>query len=110
MWELAAFAMFLVAAWVWVVSMRAREAAIEAGRRACEAERVQLLDWTVALKKIRFMRNPDGRMQLQRTYEFEYSDTGNNRLNGSVTLLGSKLHSVHLQQRTTYPHDVVNLH
>ena len=35
-------------------------------------------------------------MRLRRVYHFEYSDTGDNRRNGHVTLLGSELVMLHL--------------
>lgn len=110
MMEIAILVLFLVGAWLWVDSMRARESAIDAGRRACDAENVQLLDWTVALKRIRIARDFDGRLRLQRTYEFEYSDTGNNRLKGALTMHGSRLVTVHLQTNDTLPSNIVRLH
>ena len=42
----------------------------------------------MALDRIRPMRDGDGHLKLRRVYRFEYSDTGNNRRKGSVTLLG----------------------
>ena len=33
----------------------------------------------------------DGRLLLRRVYNFEYSDTGDNRRNGSVVLLGHRV-------------------
>lgn len=108
--ELLVLAVILLGGWFWVDSMRAREAALEAGRRACEAENVQFLDWTVAMTSIRIARAADGRIRLRRIYQFEFSDTGNNRLKGSITLLGTQLLSVHLAPgERSYP-SVAHLH
>ena len=74
--EISVLALFLFGGWFWVDSMRVREVALEAGRRACAAEGVQFLDWTVAVVKIRIARSVDGRLRLRRIYEFEFSDTG----------------------------------
>ena len=55
-----------------------------------------LLDDTVALASLRPGRDDEGRLRLRRVYRFEYSDTGNNRRDGQVTLLGSELVTLHL--------------
>jgi hypothetical protein len=94
--ELGALFAFLAAAWFWLDSLRARDVALDGARRACEAEGVQLLDWTVAMKRIRLGRDEEGRRGFQRTYEFEFSDTGNNRIGGSITIVGRQLLSLSL--------------
>ena len=78
-------------AWLWLDSLRAREVAVRAAREVCVAEGLQLLDWTVAITSLKLARNEGGRIQLQRAYDFEYSDTGNNRLKGSVVLRGHRV-------------------
>ena len=78
-------------AWLWLDSLKAREAAITAARAACAAEELQLLDATVAIASLKLARGEDGRVRLQRAYDFEYSDTGDNRLKGSVVLRGHQV-------------------
>lgn len=108
--ELLTLLIFIAGALFWTDSMRAREAALDAGRRACAAEGVQLLDWTVMLKKTRFSRGEDGRMHVKRVYEFEFSDTGNNRIRGSITLLGRELLALNLPVAHVIPSAVARLH
>jgi uncharacterized protein DUF3301 len=91
MLEFTILIVFVAGAWFWLDSLRARDVALDGARRACEAEGVQLLDWTVAVKKIRLGRDDEGRRGLQRTYEFEFSDTGNNRVGGSITVIGRQM-------------------
>ena len=79
------------AVWLWIDSLHAREAAVAAARHACAVEGLMLLDDTVAIAALKLARNDDGRIQVQRAYNFEYSDTGNNRRNGSVVLLGRRV-------------------
>lgn len=86
----------LAAGWLWLDSFKAREAGIRAVRAACDADDLQLLDDTVALASLRPARDDEGRLRLRRVYRFEYSDTGDNRCNGQVTLLGSELLLLHL--------------
>ncbi len=78
-------------AWLWLDSLRARESAVRSARAACAVDGFMLLDDTVAISSVRPARDGNGRLQLQRTYEFEYSDTGDNRLKGTVILLGHRL-------------------
>ncbi|WP_313950188.1 DUF3301 domain-containing protein [Accumulibacter sp.] len=94
--ETLSLLLMLAAGWFWIDSFKAREAGIRAVRAACDAEELQLLDDTVALGSLRPGRDDDGRMRLRRVYHFEYSDTGDNRRNGHVTLLGSELVMLHL--------------
>ncbi len=81
----------LAAGWFWLDSFKAREAAVRAARAACLADALLLLDDTVALASLRPQRDDEGQLRLRRVYDFEYSDTGDNRRRGSVTLLGDEL-------------------
>ncbi|MGH8634870.1 MAG: DUF3301 domain-containing protein [Burkholderiales bacterium] len=78
-------------AWLWFDSLKAREAAIRAARAVCASEGLMLLDDTVAISGLKPARGENGHLRLQRAYDFEYSDTGNNRLKGSLVLLGHRL-------------------
>jgi Protein of unknown function (DUF3301). len=75
-------------AWLWLDSLKARDVAMQAARAACAAEGLMLLDDTVAIAALKLKRARDGRIRLQRAYEFEYSDSGDNRIEGSIVLLG----------------------
>lgn len=77
--------------WFWADSFKAREAGIRAARAACAADGLLLLDDTIALGSLRPERDEDGVLRLRRVYDFEYSDTGDNRRRGSVTMLGDQL-------------------
>jgi Protein of unknown function (DUF3301) len=78
-------------AWLWIDSLKAREAAIRAAKQACASENLLLLDDTVAIRHMSFGRNSEGQLQLRRVYFFEYSDTGENRNDGSIAMLGSRV-------------------
>ena len=90
-WELLGLIVLAGGAWLWLDSLKARDGGIAAARAACNAEGLQLLDDTVSLASLRPVRNDDGRLLLRRVYNFEYSDTGDNRRNGSVVLLGHRV-------------------
>lgn len=82
--------------WFWFGSMRVREHAIAAGRRASTEARVQFLDDTVALVQTRLARNQNGQLQFVRRYRFEFSDTGDNRRPGVIYMMGHRLESVEM--------------
>lgn len=89
--EILSLAAFAAVAWLWLDSLKAREIAVRAARNACSADGLLLLDDTVAIANLKPVRDDDGHLKLQRSYGFEYSDTGDNRLKGSVVLLGHRV-------------------
>jgi hypothetical protein len=89
--EIAGILTLAALAWLWLDSLKAREAAIVAARAACEAEGLLLLDATVSIASLKLARDGEGRLKLQRAYDFEYSDTGDNRKKGSLVLLGTSV-------------------
>lgn len=97
MWQAAAIALIVVGAYFWIDSLRARERALAAGRSACARYGVQLLDETVQFAKLRLARDDGGRLRLRRTYTFEFSDTGNNRRDGAIVMLGGELQDLQLE-------------
>jgi hypothetical protein len=95
--EIALLLVFVAGVWYWYDSMRAREQALRVGRTACERDGLQLLDDTVQCVRLRLARNEAGRLQLQRTYRFEFSDTGVNRRDGSMVLHGAQVESLYME-------------
>ncbi len=97
MWEAVSLVVLAVGVYFWIDSLRARERAVAAGRAACDRYGVQLLDDTVAIAQLRFARDDEGRLKLRRTYAFEFSDTGNNRRQGAIVMLGGMLAELQLE-------------
>lgn len=88
----------LLAGGVWFVSdsLKAREAAHVAARKACAEEGVQFLDDTVSQSGMRIARDGEGRAVLERYFRFEFSPTGDDRQQGRVRLLGNRVQEVRL--------------
>lgn len=99
MTEIFFLILFVALGWLWWDSMQAREAAVTAARAACEAEGLLFLDDTVGIASIKPARNANGRLRLQRAYDFEFSDTGDNRVKGSVVMLGRRVMLLNLLPR-----------
>lgn len=97
MWELAALAALCAAIAFWFDMLRAREAALGACRAACMRYELLLLDDTVACTRLRLARDAEGRLHIARTYGFEFSDTGNNRRQGTICLLGCRPDEITLE-------------
>lgn len=87
--------LFAMLAWFWLDSLRANELARDAGRRFCDSADVQFLDDTVSISSLSLSRHM-GKLALVRTYRFEFSDTGDRRLDGEVVLKGHRLESVRM--------------
>jgi len=89
--EIAGILLLAALAWLWLDSLRARDVALRTACEACASEGLMLLDYTVAIASLKLTRNENGRIQIQRAYDFEYSDTGDNRLKGSIVLRGHRV-------------------
>lgn len=88
--NLSAILLLLLLGWFWLDSLRAREIAFGICRAACERSDLQLLDQTVALRRIRLAWGREG-MRLRRVYRFEFSEEGVGRRSGYLVLRGIAL-------------------
>ena len=95
--ELIFLAVLLAILFFWWSNTQSRETATKLASAACARCRVQLLDETVTLRKLRPSRSPKGHMSIARWYSFEFSTSGNDRKSGMVSLLGNDLLHMHLQ-------------
>ena len=94
--EFALLIIIVALAWVWFDSLAKRERAISLGRELASRMELQLLDETVACSKVWLGRNARGHAQFLRTYEFDVSADGADRLPCHLVLLGNQLQSWHI--------------
>jgi len=80
----------------WQLSLDAREAANRIAKTTCSRAVVQLLDGTVAFAGFRLARDSRGKRRLLRTYTFDYTGDGFERLQGFIILAGLELEAVGL--------------
>jgi hypothetical protein len=78
----------------WFNAQKAKEIALAAARDHCLTMEVQMLDDYVALIGIRLNRDNIGKIQLWRSFLFEFSSTGNERYNGTVLMQGCRVESI----------------
>lgn len=88
--------LLLALAWFWMDSIAKREIAIKTGRELAERCHLQFLDETVACSRLGFARDSNGRMQLQRTYTFDVSSRGVERMAAHLQLRGGRLVDWHI--------------
>lgn len=80
--------------WHWWNAQGIKHRALSAVKEYCDKIDVQLLDDGIALKAFWLKRDPRGNMRIWRSYQFEFSSTGNERYRGVVILLGSVVQSI----------------
>ena len=100
--NIAVLLALVLALWFWQDSLRARELATDACRRACRYYQVQFLDATVSFGALGWRRNQAGRMRLLRTYVFSFSRDGTDRQQGYIVLLGRHVETVHLPPESEF--------
>ena len=83
-------------AWLWNDSLRARERMLDTCARLCRELKVQFLDESVVLVRLRLGWGRGRRPELVRVYAFEFSGTGQDRWQGRATLAGRHVVSVQL--------------
>lgn len=89
---------FLLSAFAyWMHAQKVKEIALDATKNYCQAMEVQMLDAYIALSKLGLQRDAAGKMQLKRTFQFEFSSTGYERYNGHITMLGRKVQSIMME-------------
>lgn len=82
--------------WFWFDTLRTRERAKGICKHTCRELQLQLLDDTIALVRLRLRRDRRGRLRLQRSYQFEFSEGSNHRLQGMVVMRGLVLEMLEL--------------
>lgn len=78
------------AAWFTWEGIHVRELAMQIARESCSINNVQLLDGTATPAGFAIKRGMSGRWGIQRTFLFEFSSTGDNRLKGRIVMDGKR--------------------
>lgn len=103
----------LAAFYVWHNALRAREQARMLAQALCARASVQLLDQSVALRRVRLRRIPGEGLRLLRCYRFDVSTDGNDRRHGSLDMLEGEVTSydlpVHEAAPATASNNVIEL-
>lgn len=94
--ELTLLFILVALAWFWLDSLDKRERAILLGDELARRFHLQMLDETVVCNKLWLARNSRGQVNFLRTYAFEVSANGTERLHCHLILLGNQLSTWHI--------------
>ncbi|MGB0203473.1 MAG: DUF3301 domain-containing protein [Neptuniibacter sp.] len=75
----------------WWHSQKIKEIALRHTIKQCKELDLQLLDANINLRGLWLKRDSEGRIRIWRSYNFEFSSTGDERYLGKVVLLGKKI-------------------
>jgi len=105
--------LILAAFYFWHNALRARERARDLAHALCARSGLQLLDQSVALRRISLRRIPGQGLRMQRCYRFDVSTDGNDRRHGSLDMLDGEITSydlpVHAATQTPAGGNVIEL-
>lgn len=87
----------LTGLWYWSSAKTAQEHAYYAVKQHCQLLQLQMLDDYVAFKTIIVKHDNQRRLRFLRCYHFEFSATGNERYNGTITLVGRQTLRIYLE-------------
>lgn len=104
----AAILLFILGfvAWFWFDTQRSQEMAKAICQQVCGKLQLQFLDDTVVLTRLRLRRNSRGNLTVQRTYNFEFYEGGNQRQLGTIIMRGIALEMLEMpgyMERTISP-------
>ncbi len=63
----------------------------------CNELGLQLLDQSMVITGFRPARNAQGRLVFRRSYQFEFSSTGDRRYHGRIVIDGKQLNTIELE-------------
>lgn len=81
----------------WWQSGEYKNRALALALQHCQQLDLQLLDQSMVIRGYWPVRREDGRWFIRRTYQFEFTSTGQQRYRGNMVLIGFKLDSVELE-------------
>ncbi len=95
-WFLASL-LLLAAIAFWMSTMTSRDAARSLVAEFCRNNNLQLLDQTVALRRVFLRRKINGNLSFVRVFRFDYSDNGFRRRDGMIWMLANRPIQISLQ-------------
>ncbi len=95
--DLLLIILLLFIGFYWSNAMKAREIAYAAAVIHCKKMEVQLLDEYVALNGFWLKRDANGKWVGWRSYQFEFTSTGEERYQGKIVTLGNNVINIELQ-------------
>lgn len=95
--DVALILFFAVGVCWWWRAHAVKEMVLNIVRKHCKEMDVQLLDDTVVLRGFWFKRDANQSLRIRRSYEFEFTTTGDERYHGNAVVLGMRLEAIQLE-------------
>ena len=80
----------------WWRAQQVKEVALKYTQRKCKELDLQLLDSCIYLRGFWLKRDEKGQIRIWRSYNFEFSSTGDERYKGRVMTLGKTVTDMHM--------------
>ncbi|MFM1895429.1 MAG: hypothetical protein RLZZ385_503 [Pseudomonadota bacterium] len=81
----------------WWHSDGVKTLAVAEAKRRCQDEGVQLLDHTLFIESVKPMRDPSGGWCMRRSYQFDFTSTGEQRYRGTIEMRGRTVQRIELE-------------
>jgi hypothetical protein len=95
--DLSLLALIALGGFYWWNDQGMRQRVLEACTRHCLDHEVQLLDQSVAMRRLWLRRDERGRFKFWRLYEFEFASRENDRYKGRAVTLGVRVLDITLK-------------
>jgi len=82
--------------WVWWIERGIMQWAYGYAKKYCNENDIQLLDDNIRLSSMGLSKNNKGNWKIKRCFTFEFTSTGEQRYDGRIQTLGSKIAGVEL--------------
>lgn len=80
--------LLITVAAIWWQGQGVKSVALSKVKKYCEDQDIQLLDESLIMKRLWLTRGETGAVQLKRTFQFEFTSTGEHRYLGFVVMVG----------------------
>ena len=94
--SIALTALVILIVWYWVKGREIKDLALQATRKYCNELSLMLLDQTVALKRVRVVRDARGQLCIERCFHFDFTSSGDDRYQGKIVMHGQTVASIKL--------------
>lgn len=74
-----------------------KQLALKQAQVYCDKMNLQMLDESIALGRVRWRRDTDGKLAMVRIFRFEFASTGDERYRGEIIMHGRRCQHIELE-------------
>lgn len=82
--------------WVWWIERGIMQWAYGYAKKYCHENDIQLLDDNIRLSSMKLKKNSANKWKIARCFKFEFTSTGEQRYEGKIETLGSRINNIQL--------------